>query len=129
MLKGRWFQPNASLNLKNYLTILVITCLFWAIASISFISYTKAFSGVFQSVSIIEYGAAYLFSWGVGYIAIFAPQGMGVFETIAGGIIKSQVSLVSVIPLLAGFRLLIFFSDFVFWIGYRIYKKESFFSA
>lgn len=124
ILKARWFQSNTNLTLKKYLNGVAIICLFWVIASISFISYTRAFSAVFQSVSIIENSAAYLFSWGVGYIAIFAPQGVGVFETVAAGLLKSQFTLGGVISLLAGFRLLILLTDLVFWLGFRTLKGE-----
>jgi glycosyltransferase 2 family protein len=108
-------------NIYSYLGLLLLSLFFWFLAASSFALY-------FYSVSLQEGGSqsfvslagTYVFSWGTGYISIFAPQGIGVFEVVAGKLIDLPLSLGSSVAFLAGFRLialmadcLIYFSSFM----------------
>jgi hypothetical protein len=93
----------------------VSALLFWALASTAFLSYLFAFPGSTQSNSVLEITGTYLFSWAVGYVALFAPQGLGVFETVAGDVLQTTLSLGAIAVLIAGFRIVILMADLVAW--------------
>jgi hypothetical protein len=72
---------------------------------------------------------SYIFSWGIGYISIFAPQGIGVFEIVAGNILPIPMNLGGAVAFIAGFRIIILIADCLTWITYNliklIFKKQS----
>ena len=94
--------------------------MYWVVAAATFICYLAAFPAVLAAASLIEVGATYLFSWGVGYVAIFAPQGIGVFEVVAGKLLNAPLSLGGMAALMAGFRLVILAADAVVWVLSRL---------
>ena len=102
-----------------------VTAIFWLIAAMAFIFYINSFPLALNRPSIAEIGGTYLFSWGIGYITIFAPQGIGVFETVAGGMLTSPISLCGVVTVVAGFRLIVLLADVIGWGVYRIMKAWS----
>ncbi len=75
--------------------------------------YLSAFPGLALQAAPLETAGAYLFSWGLGFISIFAPQGIGVFEVVAADLMRGAGTLMSVAALLAGFRLVILAADAV----------------
>ncbi len=77
--------------------------------------YLSAFPRLALQAVPLETAGAYLFSWGVGFIAIFAPQGIGVFEVVAADLMRSDSTFMSVAALLAGFRLIILAADATVW--------------
>lgn len=112
---------------KYYFFILLFSFSFWLIASTSFFIYLHSFS-LSSSIneSYLSVTGAYILSWGAGYIAIFAPQGIGVFEVVLAKIIELPMNLGSSVAFLAGFRLIALFADFiVFFLHKLIFLKSK----
>ena len=114
-----------------YLNLLFLSFIFWSLAASSFIFYfnSVALNKTAQQ-PLLSLAGAYIFSWGTGYIAIFAPQGIGIFEVTAGKIINLPLSLGSSVAFLAGFRLIALLADFLiyvsFWLSNFWFKKDPF---
>jgi len=51
---------------------------------------------------------------------VFAPQGIGVFEVVAGELLRGSIALGGVAALLAGFRVVIFTADLFAWLLGRL---------
>lgn len=123
LLALRYFTRAVSSS--TYLKALGITALFWLVAATAFVIYLTAFplpdDKVFDSVT---YAGVYLFSWGVGFLAVFAPQGIGVFEAVASDLIASPIGFMGFAALLAGFRVTVMVADFVTWGLYRLIAKR-----
>lgn len=107
-------------KLRNYLTsnfhfiyllLALLSISFWVIASISFVFYYLSMVEYISSISLTKIAATYIFSWGVGYVSIFAPQGIGIFELVAGKMMEIPLTLGGAISFLAGFRIVAFGAD------------------
>jgi hypothetical protein len=61
-----------------------------------------------------------LFSWGIGFISIFAPQGIGVFEVVAADLLRGVEPLMGIAAVIAGFRLIILTADAVAWLTLQL---------
>jgi len=105
---------------KNYLLTIVTFIPLWFFLTSAFIMYLSAFSFVLEQSSSVEIGGIFMFSWGVGFLAIFAPQGIGIFEVVAGNMLNAPLSLGSIAVLLAGFRVITVISDICLWSCLRI---------
>ncbi|MBV1870878.1 MAG: hypothetical protein KUG76_08210 [Gammaproteobacteria bacterium] len=106
----------------RYLFLSISTVvLFWIFASTSFVFFIHAFDGLNISGSYIEIAGIYIFSWGVGFIALFAPQGFGVSEYVSAQLLGSSLSLNQFIVLLVGYRILIAIADILTWFLSKIY--------
>lgn len=119
--------PNKRLSMKIYIKSLGIVAIFWTIAAGAFVTYVFAFPAAAENLTVFKVAGAYLFSWGIGYISFFAPQGIGVFEAVAGGIMAGKLPLGSLVALIASFRILVLVADILAWAGYKIYtwkRKE-----
>jgi len=55
-------------------------------------------------------------------MAIFAPQGIGIFEFIASSLINGELKAEKIISLIAGFRIMFVVADMMAWCLYKIYK-------
>lgn len=120
---NRWILKSPDhLSIKSFLKAISMAIIFWLITTSAFLSYLTAFPGVTHNGSFIEIGGTYLFSWGVGFIAVFAPQGIGIFEAVAADILHSPLSLGSLAVLIAGFRLIILSADILTWVMWVISK-------
>jgi hypothetical protein len=125
---NRWvIGKQTQLSLGTYLQAIGIAIVYWIVTSIAFILFLSAFPGSAQTSSVIETAGAYLFSWGVGYIAIFAPQGLGIFEAVTSNILQTSLSIGALAFLIAAFRLVILIADFASW-GTLFFAKRVFFS-
>ena len=113
-----------AISYKSYLHAVVLSVTFWLFAATSFVLFINAFDSVIGDYSMIGAGGVYIFSWGVGFVAIFAPQGIGVTEFVSATLLRPEIPpeipLSSFIVLLAGFRVTIFLSDMATWcISYK----------
>lgn len=104
-----------------YLLLTLLSIFFWIIASLSFLSYYHCVSINAPQMSFFQIVATYIFSWGIGYISIFAPQGIGVFEVVAGKLMVLPLSLGGAIAFLAGFRIVALVADTFIWLLYNCY--------
>lgn len=124
---NRYILPfEQRMNLKAYALSIVVVAAFWLLAAAAFVLYLSAFRAVASEFSVLEIGGAYLFSWGVGYIAVFAPQGVGVFETVVGGILQGSVGLAGFAALAAGFRAIVLLADAIVWAASSVLTRFRF---
>ncbi|WP_374606432.1 hypothetical protein [Thermomonas sp.] len=119
LLSHRQARIRESFSALAYLLCAGVVGVSWCIGASAFVVFLTAFPDLDLHVAPFEAGATYLFAWGMGFIAIFAPQGIGVFEVVAGDMIGGPGSIKSAAALLAGFRLVILMSDALVWMVYR----------
>ncbi len=105
-----------------YAKAVAVILLFWVGASAAFLSYIGAFPG--GGYSAIELAGVYLFSWGIGFVAIFAPQGIGVFEVVASELMDSPIGFMGLAALIAGFRVIVLVADLVTWSVYQLLRRR-----
>ncbi len=115
ILNWQVLKPVSKVSYRYYIQSLGIYIIAWLVLALAFICYLSAFSLIFGNVSLLEVGATYLFSWSIGFIAVFAPQGIGIFEIVAGHILTVPLSLGSIATLIAGFRVVSFIADVTIW--------------
>jgi len=108
-----------------YFLLVFLSILFWITASASFVFYYSSMAATLLPAHLIKIAATYIFSWGVGYISIFAPQGIGVFELVAGKIMDLPMTLGGAISFLAGFRIVAFAADVLSWLAYYGVKRTK----
>ncbi len=118
-LNARVLQRPDRLSAVAYLKSILVLTLFWAGASLAFLIYLHAFPASTGVYSNIEMGGIYLFSWGVGFLAIFAPQGIGVFELVASELMNSPIGFMGLAALIAGFRAVVLIADVLVWLIYQ----------
>lgn len=119
------FRGMQGLGGRYYLMSVAIAALSWCIASTAFVVFISAFTALELDISFLETAAVYLFSWGVGFVAVFAPQGIGVFEVMAGELLRGSLALGGIAVLLAGFRAVIFIADLFAWLLGRLLLSSS----
>jgi hypothetical protein len=98
---------------------------FWIIAALSFVQFVSAFPLTVTDMSLIEIGGVYLFSWGVGFLAVFAPQGIGVSEMVLSQIIEGGMTSSSLLAFFALFRVVILLGDVTAWLASLSLKAIS----
>lgn len=64
--------------------------------------------------------SSYLLAWVAGVLAIFAPQGMGVFEYVFSALLWGKDVSVSVLIVIGGYRILVFLVDVLFWLFFKL---------
>ncbi|MDF1644113.1 MAG: hypothetical protein P1U80_08010 [Pseudomonadales bacterium] len=125
ILAGSMFADSYAVPPQNYWLSITFVAIFWMIAALSFVFFIGAFSELQLTDSPIVIAGIYIFSWGVGYITLFAPQGLGVSEYMAAHLISSNLSLGYFMALLAGFRILIVIADISAWLLAKICLIEK----
>ena len=75
---------------------------FWITSAAAFVLYLSAFPGV-DAPDVIGTAGGFLLGWAAGFIAVFAPQGAGVFETAVAGTLHGA-PLASLALLVGGYR-------------------------
>lgn len=122
---SRWIPivNNAQVKtLYSYLCLVLISAVFWFLAAVSFLFYFNSFTLIESAQnSFLSVAGAYIFAWGAGYISIFAPQGIGIFEIVAGRIIDLPMNLGSSVAFLAGFRLIALMADVVIYSLFNLF--------
>lgn len=93
----------------QFLALLGVMALFWANSALMFNLYLRAFPGL-ELPSVVETTGTYLVSWVIGFLAVFAPQGAGVFETAVAGLLTDERTA-GVAIVVAGFRALVLVRD------------------
>ena len=85
--------------------------LFWANAAAMFTVYLHAFPQL-TLPSVIDVAGSFMVAWVVGFFAVFAPQGAGVFEATVAGLLTDG-ALTPVLVVVAGYRALLLVRDLV----------------
>jgi hypothetical protein len=128
LLSSAWLQcsQNRARGASRWILKLVLsTCLFWILAAASFCVYWMA---VFDSgaADLRLVGSCYLLSWAAGFVVIFSPQGLGVFEWTAAHLMQSTQPLSVVVTAVAGFRMVSIIGDMATWlIGMALSRKRN----
>ena len=112
--------------ISYYFLFIFVSVIFWAIASISFIFYYLSLTLHLPEIPLLDIASTYVFSWGVGYISIFAPQGIGIFELVAGKLMALPMNLGGAIAFIAGFRVVVLFADCLTWATYKLSQQFIF---
>jgi hypothetical protein len=112
----------SKINFACYIKCIFIVILFWMVASASFTLFIYSFLYNSISSSWIEIIGVYLFSWGVGFVAIFAPQGVGVFEVVAATVMQINLPFSTTLGILSVFRFVAIFADFCAWVVWSVWK-------
>jgi len=112
---NRYLLKDVSLSGKHYINGLLVLFIYWIGASLSFFFYVSSMPKLEGMLGTIEIMGVYLFSWGVGFITLFAPQGIGVSEYVASLLIPGTLSPTAMIALLVGFRIIILIADLTTW--------------
>jgi hypothetical protein len=108
------------LTAQAYFQGVCCTIIYWTIASVAFVCFLLAFPDIVLTMPLIEAAGAYIFSWGIGFISIFAPQGIGVSEFVSSQLLMTHTATTSLVVFLAGFRVIIFISDLMVWLLTRL---------
>lgn len=106
---GRWpGLPAAAIGCASF-------ALTWTAYAVAFTAYMEAFGVMHPADSAVRVAGAYLFSWGIGLIAFFAPQGIGIFE---GGIAEllRPGALANGVAIAFGFRICMAVADLSLWL-------------
>jgi hypothetical protein len=95
--------------------------LFWAASAASFAAYLAAFPSTFPvggAPPVPEVAGAYMLARVLGMLALFAPQGLGVFEVALSSLLTTAAStagdgpsLASLVVVVAGYRALVLVRD------------------
>ena len=117
-INARVLQLPDRLSSAALLKSVTIVAAFWLGATTAFLLYLNAFPASTGEYSIIEMAGIYLFSWGVGFVSIFAPQGIGVFEVVASELMDGPIGLMGLAALIAGFRVVVLIADIAVWLIY-----------
>ena len=107
---------DAKLPRRAYARALLVTAMFWCGAATAFVCYLQALPGTLPPGGVLQAAGIYLLAWAVGFVAIFAPQGIGVFELVAGDLLQVPLSMTSVAVLVAGFRGVVLAGDVIVWL-------------
>jgi hypothetical protein len=102
-----------TLHYPAWLYSVLMMVLYWTVISLSFSAYVTAFAAA-PDLDMISSAAIYMFSWCIGYISVFAPQGIGVMESVAAFLMSGDTA--TLIGFLFGFRLLVLLSDLSSWL-------------
>lgn len=105
LLRGRPFASTI------YLKAAATTTAFWLVAATAFACYWSAFPAAHAGHPVAEVYAAYLLAWVAGFVSVFAPQGIGVFESVTGVLLQGALPFAGVAVLAAGFRAAILAAD------------------
>lgn len=113
------------ITLAAYGSAIGVMAVLWGMATSAFLLYLNAFPYTFGDHTQLEMGGIYLFSWGVGFVSIFAPQGIGVFEMISSELTQSTIGFAGFAALIGGFRLVVLMADLVVWFAYHSLRKRG----
>jgi len=126
MLVDKYLLPVQDILLRvPYIKGVICIAFYWTIAAIAFVCFLKAFPELIISTTDFEAGGIYIFSWGIGFITLIAPQGIGVSEFVSGSLLKANIPISSTIAFLAGFRVLILLADLIAWFVSRFVMLEE----
>ena len=91
----------------------LVVWLLYGTAFFLFLSQVLGDVGWFRAVGV------YLSSWLIGFLAFFAPQGIGVFEVTSSFLLTGSIASAFVASVFA-FRLLSILADFLVWMLFRL---------
>ena len=100
----RNIESPPSLRWATYLELCGHLVAFWAASAAAFLSYLAAFPAV-DAPGALRTAGTFLVAWAAGFVAVFAPQGAGVFETTLAGLLTGA-PVAALALVIAGYRAL-----------------------
>jgi len=118
-------RPAQQISGTAMLMAITAVILFWCVAGTAFLLYWSAlFRLPLAETSTVLSG--YLLSWAAGFAAVFAPQGVGVFEWTAAHLLPARLPLSVTVTALAGFRIVTIIGDLLAWmLGLVMQRAEN----
>jgi hypothetical protein len=113
LLRHRLLLQKRGFALRIYSIATLITIAFWIVAATAFSCYWYSFPAAHADVSRLHVYGAYLLAWSAGFLSVFSPQGIGVFESVISLILKGALPFGEVAVLAAGFRAAMLAADFI----------------
>ncbi len=110
-------QPLAPSALAIAIAVFLI---FWLLAASLFAAYWWALQIPGSGVGWLLPATIYLVAWSAGFVAVVAPQGIGVFEAAAGWMLKGDAPFTTMALLVAGYRLVTLAGDLMAYAGLRL---------
>ena len=96
---------------KGYLRVLAWSVAYWTWAAVTFTLYMRAFPAA-DAVGSLEVAGAFMVAWAVGFLTVFAPQGIGVAELGLVALLASEdTGGIAVAAVFAGYRIVQAFRD------------------
>ena len=96
---------------KGYLRVLAWSVAYWTWAAVTFTLYMRAFPAA-DTVGSLEVAGAFMVAWAVGFLTVFAPQGIGVAELGLVALLASEdTGGIAVAAVFAGYRIVQAFRD------------------
>lgn len=111
ILRHRHLGDARPMTARTYLPALFVAALFWTIAAFAFTCYWSAYTATTGDASMTRIAGTYLLAWAAGFVSVFAPQGVGVFEVVASLLLTGALPLAGTALVVAGFRLVILVAD------------------
>ena len=100
-----------SLSWRGYLQLIGINLVFWGWSAFTFLLYLRSFPATDGYSTILVVGG-FLLTWGIGFLAPFAPQGIGVFEVTMATVLQAE-GVAGTAVVLGGYRLVLVARDLV----------------
>lgn len=111
MLRHRSLRQARAFAFGSYWKLAGVTSMFWIVAATAFYCYWSAFPDARESIPALQLYGAYLLAWVAGFVSVFAPQGIGVFESVAGLFLQGALTFAGAAVLAAGFRVAVLGAD------------------
>lgn len=110
-----WFAARRgvefALTWRGYLQLLGINLVFWGWSAVTFLLYLRSFPAADPYRTVLVVGG-FLLTWGIGFLAPFAPQGIGVFELTMATVLRAE-GVVGMAVVLGGYRLVLLLRDLI----------------
>jgi hypothetical protein len=91
----------------------------WFCLALGFALYVWSFIS-HDLVDITLVISSYLLAWVAGMLAVFSPQGMGVFEYVFSSLLWGADYSVSILVVLGAYRILVFVVDGIIWMLFKL---------
>jgi glycosyltransferase 2 family protein len=101
----------------RYVAAIAAFALVWLLYGIAFYQFVGA---VLPGIDWPRAMGVYLLSWAAGFLAFFAPQGIGVFEVVSSYLLTGELAA-GVVASMFAFRALTMLSDLGVWGIYRLW--------
>jgi hypothetical protein len=92
-----------TLTWMAYLELCGHLVVFWAASAAAFLCYLSAFPAV-SGPGTVRTAGTFLLAWSAGFVAVFAPQGAGVFEASMAALLEGPIAALALV--IAGYRAL-----------------------
>lgn len=104
---------------RHYLLALIAFSIVWLLYGTAFFLFM---SSALDEMPWAQAVGIYLVAWLAGFLAFFAPQGIGVFELTTSYLVKGDMTFAFLTSVLA-FRILCIFADLTIWGSFQLFER------